>query len=79
MYELNEVVESEVVQEEVSGKQKDKDKDKDKEKTSEIVVNYVPIKFDGYCMRSIEEDAKYEEDEKTGAKGNAKKKDQKKK
>ena len=77
VYELNEVVESEVVQEEGSGKQKDKDKDK--EKVSEIVVNYVPIKFDGYCMRSIEDDAKYEEVEKTGGKANAKKKDQKKK
>ena len=80
VYELNEVTESEVVQEEGSGKQKEKGKDKGEDKGNEIVVNYVPLKFDGYCMRSIEEDAKYEEVEKTGGKGAAgKKKDQKKK
>ena len=81
VYELNEVVESEVVQEEGSKqKEKGKDKDKGEDKGNEIVVNYVPVKFDGYCMRSIEEDAKYEEVEKTGGKGAAgKKKDQKKK
>ena len=28
-----------------------------------------PLKFDGYCMRSIDEDAKYEELEKTNTKG----------
>ena len=28
-----------------------------------------PLKFDGYCMRSIDEDAKYEELDKTNTKG----------
>ena len=28
-----------------------------------------PLKFDGYCMRSIDEDAKYEELEKSNTKG----------
>ena len=37
-----------------------------------------PIKFDGYCMRTAEEDAKFEENEKAGGKG-GKKPDKKKK
>ena len=57
-------------------KEKEKDKEKDKEAKEEKKIEYVlePVKIDGYCLRSIQEDEELDENEKGGKDKKGKKK-----
>ena len=54
--------------EEKKEKEKEKDKEKDKDAKEEKKIEYVlePVKIDGYCFRSIQEDEELDENEKGG-------------
>ena len=57
-------------------KEKEKDKEKDKDAKEEKKIEYVlePVKIDGYCFRSIQEDEELDENEKGGKDKKGKKK-----
>ena len=63
--------------EEEKKEEKKKEEKKDKKNEEQTIPTLEPLKFDGYCMRSIEEDAEFEEDDKNkdkkDKKGNKKK------
>ena len=58
-------------------KKKEEKKKEEKKEEENLEPTLEPLKFDGYCMRSIEEDAEFEEDDKNkdkkDKKGNKKK------
>jgi len=62
--------------EEKKEKEKEKDKEKDKDAKEEKKIEYVlePVKIDGYCFRSIQEDEELDENEKGGKDKKGKKK-----